>query len=159
MVEQNNGGQIVYTLTDEAPFLATQSLLPVFEKFAKIAGVTIVQSDISLAGRVLAHFPESLKEDQRCDDELTKLGQLCQTPEACIVKTPNISASVPQLIATIAELRGQGFMVPEYTQTPSTPEEEAITATYGKVLGSAVNPVLREGNSDRRVADAVKQYA
>jgi len=158
MVEQNSG-KIVYTITDEAPALATQSLLPVFEKFAAIAGVSIVQSDISFAARVLSQFPECLKEDQRVNDTLAELGELCQGPDAIIIKTPNISASVPQLHDTIKELRGQGYMVPEYTQTPSTDEEKKTTATYGKVLGSAVNPVLREGNSDRRVADAVKQYA
>jgi isocitrate dehydrogenase len=150
---------IVYTFTDEAPALATYSFLPIIEAFTKAANISIETSDISLAGRIIANFPERLSPEQRQPDALTLLGELAKTPEANIIKLPNISASVPQLVAAIAELRAQGYDLPNYPAEPQTEEEKAIKARYGKVLGSAVNPVLREGNSDRRVASAVKQYA
>jgi isocitrate dehydrogenase len=151
--------KIVYTLTDEAPALATYSLLPIVRFFAKVADIEIATSDISLAGRIIANFPEGLADDDRQSDDLTLLGELAKTPEANIIKLPNISASVPQLTAAIAELQSHGYDIPNYPAEPKTPEEAAIKARYGKILGSAVNPVLREGNSDRRVAAAVKQYA
>ena len=151
--------KIIYTHTDEAPALATQSLLPIVRAFAGVCDVDIETRDISLAGRVLANFPDNLKEDQRVGDALAELGELAKCPEANIIKLPNISASIPQLKATIAELQGDGFAVPDYPDEPPTPEEEAIKARYDKIKGSAVNPVLREGNSDRRAPKAVKQYA
>lgn len=151
--------KIVYTETDEAPMLATYSLLPIVERFAKPANITIEKSDISLSGRILAQFPDRLKPEQRVADNLAELGKLCTKPEANIVKTPNISASVPQLNDAIAELRKNGYDVPLYVANPSTAEEKAAHQAYAKVLGSAVNPVLREGNSDRRVAAPVKSYA
>lgn len=151
--------KIIYTLTDEAPALATYSLLPIVQAFARAADVTVETRDISLAGRILAQFPERLTPEQRRSDDLAYLGELAQTPEANIIKLPNISASVPQLTAAIKELQSQGFAVPDYPAEPSNDEEREIKARYQKVLGSAVNPVLREGNSDRRVAAAVKQYA
>ena len=150
---------IVYTKTDEAPALATYSLLPIIQAFAAPAGVHVTLKDISLAGRIIAHFPEHLTEAQRQPDALAELGQLATRPEANIIKLPNISASVPQLTACIAELQSHGYNLPDYPADPKTPEEEAVKATYAKVLGSAVNPVLREGNSDRRVAGPVKAYA
>ncbi len=150
---------IVYTKTDEAPALATYSLLPILEAFAKPAGVAFELKDISLAGRILAHFPQRLRDDQKTPDALAELGELAKTPRANIIKLPNISASIPQLAAAIKELQGKGFDVPDYPVEPKTPEDEATKATYAKVLGSAVNPVLREGNSDRRVAGPVKEYA
>jgi len=151
--------KIHYTLTDEAPMLATQSFLPIVQGFTKTADITIEVPDISLAGRILANFPEFLKEDQRIPDALAELGTLASTPEANIIKLPNISASAPQLDAAIAELQAKGFAVPNYPSEPKTEEEKEIKARYGKVLGSAVNPVLREGNSDRRAPKAVKNYA
>ncbi len=151
--------QIVYTLTDEAPALATYSWLPIVQAFTQAAGVTIVTQDISLAGRILATFPDYLIPQQQQPDALAQLGELAKTPEANIIKLPNISASQPQLIAAIAELQSQGYAIPNYPAAPQNDTETAIKARYGKVLGSAVNPVLREGNSDRRVAAAVKQYA
>ena len=150
---------IIYTKTDEAPALATHSLLPIVKFFASAGGIKVETRDISLAGRIIASFPENLKPDQRIGDALAELGQLCKTPDANIVKLPNISASIPQLKAAIAELQSQGFNVPHYPENPATEEEKQIKAKYGKVLGSAVNPVLREGNSDRRVANPVKAYA
>ncbi len=150
---------ILYTKTDEAPLLATYSLLPILRAFTAPAGVALELPDISLAGRILANFPEALKEDQRIDDALAKLGRLAKTPEANIIKLPNISASVPQLKAAVAELQGKGFAVPDYPEEPKTDEERANAQRYGKVKGSAVNPVLREGNSDRRAPAAVKEYA
>ncbi len=150
---------IIYTLTDEAPFLATCSLLPIIRAFAATAGVTVETRDISLAGRILAAFPDYLKDEQRHPDDLAELGRQVKTPEANIIKLPNISASVPQLLAAITELQQQGFAVPDYPQEPANEAQTAIQARYAKVLGSAVNPVLREGNSDRRVARAVKEYA
>ena len=150
---------IVYTKTDEAPFLATHSLLPIIERFCASSGVTFALKDISLAGRLLAAFPELLSAEQQVEDALAELGQLATTAEANIIKLPNISASVPQLKAAIAELQAQGYPLPPYPETPATEEEKAIKARYDKVKGSAVNPVLREGNSDRRAPKAVKAYA
>jgi isocitrate dehydrogenase len=152
-------GKIIWTEIDEAPALATYSLLPIIQKFTAGSGITIETADISLSGRILANFPENLTAAQRVPDWLTQLGELAKRPEANIVKLPNISASVPQLKAAIKELQGQGYQVPDYPESPATPAEQAIKARYGKVLGSAVNPVLREGNSDRRAAGAVKEYA
>ena len=150
---------IVYTKTDEAPFLATHSLLPIIKRFCASSAVEFVLKDISLAGRILAAFPERLSKEQQVEDALAELGKLATTPEANIIKLPNISASVPQLKAAIAELQGQGYPLPDYPETPTTEEEKAIKARYDKVKGSAVNPVLREGNSDRRAPKAVKEYA
>jgi isocitrate dehydrogenase len=149
---------IYYTLTDEAPMLATHSFLPILKAFTKSANIEIEVPDISLAGRILANFPEYLKEDQKVPDALAELGELATKPEANIIKLPNISASVPQLEEAIAELQKQGFGVPNYAAEPKTDEEKAINKKYAKVLGSAVNPVLREGNSDRRAPKAVKNY-
>ena len=151
--------KIIYTLTDEAPMLATYSFLPIVKAFTAPAGIEMETRDISLAGRILANFPEFLKEDQRIGDALTELGELAKTPEANIIKLPNISASIPQLNAAIAELQAQGYAVPNYPADATTEEEKEIKAKYAKVLGSAVNPVLREGNSDRRAPKAVKNYA
>ncbi|WP_313501471.1 NADP-dependent isocitrate dehydrogenase [Kaistella carnis] len=151
--------KIVYTLTDEAPMLATHSFLPVVQAFTKTADIEIVPKDISLAGRILANFSEYLKDDQKVEDALAELGQLATTPDANIIKLPNISASVPQLDEAIAELQKHGFALPNYPAEPKNAEEEKIKNTYAKVLGSAVNPVLREGNSDRRAPKAVKNYA
>lgn len=151
--------KIIYTLTDEAPALATHSFLPIVRAFSKHGGVEVETRDISLAGRVLAQFPERLKEDQKVGDYLTELGQMTQNPDCNIIKLPNISASIPQLRACIKELQGKGYDLPEYPEGDLSPEQEEIKKKYAKVLGSAVNPVLREGNSDRRVATAVKQYA
>ncbi|MFI1577496.1 NADP-dependent isocitrate dehydrogenase [Embleya sp. NPDC020630] len=149
---------IIYTHTDEAPALATYSLLPVIQAYAATAGVKVETRDISLAGRIIAHFPERLTAEQRLDDALAELGDLAKTPEANIIKLPNISASIPQLKAAIAELREQGFALPDYPDDPKTDEDKDVRARYGKVLGSAVNPVLREGNSDRRAPASVKSY-
>jgi isocitrate dehydrogenase len=151
--------KIIYTKVDEAPMLATYSLLPIINAFTRPAGIAVETRDISLAGRILANFPEGLNDQQRQSDDLAELGELAKTPEANIVKLPNISASVPQLIGAIKELQGQGYVLPDYPDEPKNPEEKAIRARYAKVLGSAVNPVLREGNSDRRVSPSVKQYA
>ena len=151
--------KIIYTLTDEAPMLATYSFLPIVKSFTAQAGIEMETRDISLAGRILANFPEFLKEDQKIGDALAELGELAKTPEANIIKLPNISASIPQLAAAIAELQAHGFAVPNYPADAATEEEKAIKAKYAKVLGSAVNPVLREGNSDRRAPKAVKNYA
>ncbi len=151
--------KIIYTMTDEAPALATYSFLPIIEKFTSIAGIEVESSDISLAARILASFPEYLSDDQKVSDNLAELGKLTQNPEANIIKLPNISASIPQLRAAIAELNEHGYKVPEYPDEPSNEKEEGIQARYAKVLGSAVNPVLREGNSDRRAPQAVKNYA
>ena len=151
--------KIIYTLTDEAPALATQSLLPIVQAFAAACDVEIETSDISLAGRVIANFPENLTDDQKIEDELAKLGELAKRPEANIIKLPNISASVPQLVAAIEELQAAGYEVPDFPADPQTDDEKDLRARFAKVLGSAVNPVLREGNSDRRAPKAVKQYA
>ncbi|MGB2104624.1 MAG: NADP-dependent isocitrate dehydrogenase, partial [Glaciecola sp.] len=150
---------IIYTITDEAPAIATYSLLPIVEAFASAANVDVETRDISLAARIIAHFPEYLTAEQQVGDHLAELGELAKTPQANIIKLPNISASVPQLQAAIEELKAKGYALPDYPESPKTPEEEAIKATYAKVLGSAVNPVLREGNSDRRAPASVKQYA
>jgi isocitrate dehydrogenase len=150
---------IIYTKTDEAPMLATYSLLPIIKAFTDAAGINVETRDISLAGRILANFPENLGEEQRIGDHLAELGDLAKTPDANIIKLPNISASIPQLVAAIAELKSQGYDIPDYPEEPANDAERAIRDRYAKVLGSAVNPVLREGNSDRRVALAVKNYA
>ena len=151
--------KIIYTKTDEAPALATYSLLPILNAFTSVADVRVEESDISLAARILSAFPDSLKEDQRVPDALKELGELTLQPEANIVKLPNISASIPQLKAAIAELQEQGYAIPNYPDEPETEEDKATFSLYAKVLGSAVNPVLREGNSDRRAPKAVKAYA
>ncbi|MFE1171930.1 NADP-dependent isocitrate dehydrogenase [Streptomyces sp. NPDC058773] len=150
---------IIYTHTDEAPALATYSFLPVIQAYASTAGVSVETRDISLAGRIIASFPERLEEGQRIDDALAELGELAKTPEANIIKLPNISASIPQLKAAVAELQQQGYALPDYPDDPKTDEERDIRARYDKVKGSAVNPVLREGNSDRRAPASVKNYA
>ncbi|MET7473559.1 NADP-dependent isocitrate dehydrogenase [Streptomyces sp. NPDC005648] len=150
---------IIYTHTDEAPALATYSFLPVVQAYASQAGVAVTTRDISLAGRIIAVFPEYLTEDQRIPDALHELGELAKTPEANIIKLPNVSASIPQLKAAIAELQGQGYALPNYPDDPKTDEEREIQARYDKIKGSAVNPVLREGNSDRRAPASVKNYA
>ena len=154
-----NASKIIYTFTDEAPALATASFLPIVQAFAGAADVAVELSDISLAGRILANFPDHLTDEQKKPDALAELGELAKTPEANIIKLPNISASVPQLVSAIAELQSKGYSVPSYPADPQNEEEATIKQRYAKVLGSAVNPVLREGNSDRRVAAAVKQYA
>ncbi|WP_404366430.1 NADP-dependent isocitrate dehydrogenase [Marinobacter sp.] len=151
--------RIIYTLTDEAPALATRSLLPILQTFVAPAGIEVETSDISLAARILAAFPEFLKEEQRVPDSLRELGELTQRPETNIIKLPNISASIPQLRAAIRELQGKGYAVPDYVENPANEDEKDIRARYSKILGSAVNPVLREGNSDRRAPPAVKAYA
>ncbi|HXC83984.1 MAG TPA: NADP-dependent isocitrate dehydrogenase, partial [Trebonia sp.] len=150
---------IIYTLTDEAPMLATYAFLPIVRTFAGEAGINIKTSDISLAARILAEFPDYLTEEQRVPEILAELGRLTQLPDTNIIKLPNISASVPQLVAAIKELQGKGFKLPDYPQEPKTDEEKEIRARYAKCLGSAVNPVLREGNSDRRAPKAVKEFA
>ncbi|OLQ87986.1 isocitrate dehydrogenase (NADP(+)) [Vibrio panuliri] len=150
---------IIYTITDEAPALATYSLLPIIQSFTASSGIDVDTRDISLAGRIIANFPEHLTEEQRIGDALAELGELATTPDANIIKLPNISASVPQLHAAIKELQAKGYNLPNYPEEPRTYEEEAIKATYDKIKGSAVNPVLREGNSDRRAPLSVKNYA
>ncbi|MFD2256359.1 NADP-dependent isocitrate dehydrogenase [Luteolibacter algae] len=150
---------IIYTKTDEAPALATYSLLPIVEAFSKPAGINVETRDISLAGRILAQFPDLLSVDQQIADHLAELGKMTLQPEANIIKLPNISASVPQLKAAIAELQAKGFPIPNYPDSPASEEEQDIRTRYAKVMGSAVNPVLREGNSDRRAPKAVKEYA
>ncbi len=151
--------KIFYTLTDEAPLLATYSFLPIVQAFTSTAAIEIETRDISLAGRIIANFPEFLTDDQKTSDALAELGQLATTPEANIIKLPNVSASVPQLKAAIAELQAHGYAVPSYPEEPQNDAEAAIKAKFAKILGSAVNPVLREGNSDRRAPKAVKNYA
>ena len=151
--------KIIYTHTDEAPALATQSLLPILEAFAAVAGVEVELRDISLAGRILAQFPDRLDGAHRVADDLAELGELAKTPEANIIKLPNISASVPQLRAAIAELREQGYAIPDYPSEPAGDEQREVRERYDRVKGSAVNPVLREGNSDRRAPASVKAYA
>ena len=150
---------IIYTHTDEAPLLATYSLLPVVQAYAAQAGVSVVTRDISLAGRILAGFPERLRADQQVEDALAELGRDVLTPEANIIKLPNISASVPQLKAAITELQGKGFDIPDFPEDPQTDDQRDALLRYRKVLGSAVNPVLRQGNSDRRAPASVKHYA
>ena len=151
--------KIIYTKTDEAPALATYSFLPIVQAFSKAAGVAVETKDISLASRILANFPEKLNDTQKHSDALAELGKLAKTPDANIIKLPNISASVPQLLKAIKELQTLSFDIPDYPEAPSNEMEKDIKARYAKVLGSAVNPVLREGNSDRRVAAPVKEYA
>lgn len=154
-----NKSKIIYTLTDEAPALATYSLLPIVNHFTSCADIEVETSDLSLAGRILASFPERLTDDQKVSDKLKELGELTLKPTANIIKLPNISASIPQLEEAIAELQGKGYDIPNYPNDPQTPEDVDIKNRYAKVLGSAVNPVLREGNSDRRAPAAVKRYA
>jgi isocitrate dehydrogenase len=155
----SNEPKIIYTKTDEAPMLATYSFLPIIQAFAKTAGVKVELSDISLAGRILSQFPTYLQEEQRVPDALAALGKMVLQPGANIIKLPNISASIPQLKGAIAELQKKGYALPDYPDEPKTEEEESIRAVYDKIKGSAVNPVLREGNSDRRAPKAVKDYA
>src|SRR5256714_14792411 len=150
--------RIVYTQTDEAPALATQSLLPILRAFATAAGIEIELRDISLAGRILAQFPDELNDGQRVPDTLAELGDIVEEPEANIIKLPNISASVPQLKAAIQELQEQGFAIPDYPEEAGDEEERDARDRYDRVKGSAVNPVLRQGNSDRRAPASVKQY-
>ena len=150
---------IIYTLTDEAPMLATYAFLPIVRAFAEPAGINIEASDISVAARILAEFPDELTEEQRVPDNLAELGKLTHLPETNIIKLPNISASVPQLVAAIKELQGKGYKIPDFPQNPKTDEEKELRKRYASILGSAVNPVLREGNSDRRAPKAVKEYA
>ncbi|WP_428647625.1 NADP-dependent isocitrate dehydrogenase, partial [Roseibium sp.] len=150
---------IIYTKVDEAPELASASFLPIIRSFTKAAGLTIGTRDISLAGRILANFPEYLTEDQKQSDDLAELGQLVKQPDANVIKLPNISASQPQLNAAIKELQAQGYKLPDYPSDPATDEEKTVKAKYDAIKGSAVNPVLREGNSDRRAPKAVKEYA
>ena len=151
--------KIIYTKIDEAPALATYSLLPIIQAFTRISGIELETRDISLAGRILSTFPEKLKPEQQIPDHLAELGKLTQSPEANIIKLPNISASVPQLKDAIRELQDKGYALPDYPENPQTEEEHSVKSRYAKVLGSAVNPVLREGNSDRRAANSVKRYA
>jgi isocitrate dehydrogenase len=156
---QSNKSTIIYTITDEAPALATYSLLPIVKAFAKAANISVDTADISLAGRVISAFPDSLPANLRIDDDLAKLGELVKTPEANVIKLPNISASVPQLKATIKELQAKGYSIPDYPEDPKTDAEKQAKQKYDKIKGSAVNPVLREGNSDRRAPKPVKEYA
>jgi len=151
--------KIFYTITDEAPMLATHSFLPIVQSFTAPAGISVETKDISLAGRIISNLADYLTPEQRISDDLLQLGTLATTPEANIIKLPNISASVPQLKEVIKELQSLGYKLPEFVENPQTDEEKAAKAKYAKVLGSAVNPVLREGNSDRRAPKAVKNYA
>ena len=150
---------IIYTKVDEAPELASASFLPIIQFFANAAGVSVGTRDISLAGRIIAAFPENLSEAQRQSDDLAALGELVKTPAANVIKLPNISASVPQLVAAVKELQEKGYAIPDYPEEPATDAERAVRARFDAIKGSAVNPVLREGNSDRRAAAAVKNYA
>ena len=147
--------KIIWTKTDEAPLLATYSLLPIIRAFTRGTGVEVETRDISLAGRVIANFPDNLSEDQKIPDHLAELGQLVKSPEANIIKLPNISASIPQLQAAIEELQSKGYDIPEFTEEPETYAEKALRSRFAACLGSAVNPVLREGNADRRPAASV----
>jgi isocitrate dehydrogenase len=149
---------IIYTEIDEAPALATYSLLPILQAYTKDSGIIFEKKDISLAGRIIANFPESLTEIQQVPDFLTELGDLVKLAQTNIIKLPNISASIPQLKAAIKELQEKGFFVPDYPEEPKTDAEKKLQARYAKVLGSAVNPILREGNSDRRAATSVKMF-
>ena len=150
---------MTYTLTDESPALATYSFLPIVRAFLKRANIGVKTADISLAGRILANFSDYLKQEQRCEDALEELSKLVNEPNSVLIKTPNISASIPQLKAAIKELQDKGYAVPNYPDEPSNDKEKDIKARYQKILGSAVNPVLRQGNSDRRCTRAVKEYA
>ena len=154
-----NNSKIIYTITDEAPALATYSLLPIIQAYTKSSGIDVETRDISLAGRILANFPKYLTKEQRIADALAELGDMVTSPDANIIKLPNISASVPQLHAAIKELQAKGYAVPNYPEEPQNEAEKSIKYTYDKIKGSAVNPVLREGNSDRRAPGSVKQYA
>ena len=151
--------KIIYTLTDEAPLLASCSFLPIIRTFAAPAGIEIAGSDISVSARILAEFSDVLKVDQKAPNNLTELGRLTQAPDTNIIKLPNISASVPQLVAAIKELQGKGYALPDFPEQPKTDAEKLLRERYNKIVGSAVNPVLREGNSDRRAPAAVKRYA
>ena len=151
--------KIMWTKIDEAPALASYCLLPIVESFSKGTGIEIEIKDISLAGRIIANFPDNLTEEQKIPDYLTELGKIAQTPEANIIKLPNISASIPQLHEAIKELQNKGYKIPDYPDEPKNDEEKALKERFAKVLGSAVNPVLREGNSDRRAAASVKKFA
>jgi isocitrate dehydrogenase len=151
--------KIIWSEIDEAPALATYAFLPIVKAFAKGTGVEVETRDISLSGRIIANFPDKLTEEQKIPDYLAELGELVKTPEANIIKLPNISASVPQLQEAIAELQAKGYAIPDYPEEANTPEEKALQARFAKCLGSAVNPVLREGNSDRRAAASVKRFA
>src|ERR1700686_4034970 len=151
--------KLTWTKTDEAPALASYALLPILQAYFKGTGVEIETADISLAGRIIANFPECLRNDQKIPDELTRLGELAKTPEANIIKLPNVSASVPQLRTAITGLQQQGFAVPDYPGEPADGGARSVRAAYARVKGSAVNPVLREGNSDRRAPASVKAYA
>ena len=151
--------KIIWTKIDEAPALATYCLLPIVKAFTKGTGIDVETRDISLAGRVIANFPDNLTEDQKIEDYLTQLGELAKTPDGNIIKLPNISASIPQLQATIKELQSKGYDIPDYPEEPKNDEEKALQERFTVCLGSAVNPVLREGNSDRRPAQAVKKFA
>ena len=155
----NTRSKIIYTYTDEAPALATHSFLPIIQAFAGACDVAIETRDISLAGRIIAVFSDRLTKEQQTSDALAELGELAKKPEANIIKLPNISASIPQLKAAIAELQKKGYALPKYPDEPANDEEKKVRSRYDKVKGSAVNPVLREGNSDRRAPNAVKQYA
>ena len=150
---------IIYTKVDEAPQLASGSFLPIIQAFSKTAGVNVGTKDISLAGRIIAQFPDNLKPEQRQSDDLALLGELVMKPEANVIKLPNISASLPQIQAAVKELQSEGYAIPDYPEDPQNDEEKAIKAKFDKVKGSAVNPVLRQGNSDRRASASVKQYA
>ncbi|MQG85315.1 MAG: NADP-dependent isocitrate dehydrogenase, partial [SAR202 cluster bacterium] len=152
------GSYIIYTKTDEAPALGTYSLLPIVQAFTKHAGIELKEWDISLSGRIIANFPEKLTNNQKIPDYLTMAGELCLDPVANIIKLPNISASIPQLKSAIKELQDKGYDIPDYPDEPQNNEERDVFNTYSKVLGSAVNPVLREGNSDRRSSTAVKEH-
>jgi len=154
-----NTPDIIYTIVDEAPELASASFLPIIQSFAGAAGVSVGTKDISLAARIISTFPENLTEEQRQSDDLAELGKLVKTAEANVIKLPNISASVPQLVAAVEELQAQGYKLPDYPEEPKTDAEKAVRARYDAIKGSAVNPVLREGNSDRRAAKAVKKFA
>ena len=151
--------KIIYTLTDEAPLLATCAFLPIIRTFTEPAGVEIIKSDISVAARILAEFTEYLAAEQKVPDNLAALGKMTLMPDTNIIKLPNISASVPQLLAAIKELQNKGYKIPNFPDDPKSDEEKSIRTRYSKCLGSAVNPVLREGNSDRRAPNAVKQFA
>ena len=151
--------KIIYTKTDEAPLLATYSLLPIIKAFTEAANIKVETRDISLAARIICTFPENLNQEQKITDDLKELGDLVKNPAANIIKLPNISASIPQLKAAISELQKQGYLIPNYPDDPKNDNETNIKIKYSKILGSAVNPVLREGNSDRRVAEAVKEFA
>ena len=155
----HNKHVIIWTKVDEAPALASYSLLPIIKSFAKSADIDIITKDISLAGRTIANFPDFLKKEQQKPDDLAFLSELTNSPDANIIKLPNISASIPQLQATIKELQEKGYNIPDFPEEPQTEEQKELRKRFSKLLGSAVNPVLRQGNSDRRAADSVKRFA